>query len=83
MTNTLPPPTRANQSHTAVRVNTHWANASVWQPGDGFTVTEARDFIALTATKPRDGHLDDEVSIHIHRDGIPALIAELQRLMAR
>lgn len=77
---TLPAPTTGNNSHTALSFAPRYATASVWQPGCGFAITKDGNFLTLTATKPHKNGLDDEVSIQIHLEGIPALVAEIQRL---
>jgi hypothetical protein len=51
------------------------------RPGDGFTITSDRDdFIDMEFTDC-SADRSSTLSVSIHRDGIPAVIAELQRLM--
>jgi hypothetical protein len=54
------------------------------RPGDGFTIDRngPRQFIEFTFIEPaRPDRPEQRIVVTIHRDGIPAVIAELQRLM--
>jgi len=81
-TNTLPAPTEGHRAYPSISATDGYAVASVMRPGHGFTIVDdGRGFITLRATQPREERsIDAQVSICIHRNGIPALIAELQRL---
>jgi hypothetical protein len=78
-TTTLPPPTKGHRSFASVRVTPGLATAAVKQLGDTFTISDqlGGEYIKLRA----QGRAD-VVILSISRDGIPALIAELQRLSA-
>jgi hypothetical protein len=77
---TLPPPATGAKSHTAVAITSQYATAAAMRPGDTFTIDGPTDseFVSMVATEDRDG--THKVRLSVHRDGIPALIAELQRL---
>jgi hypothetical protein len=82
--NTLAPPSAPNKSYTAASCLTGFATASAMRHGDGFTITQSgdRQFIEFTFTEPeRAARIEQRVVVTIHRSGIPAVIAELQRLM--
>lgn len=77
-----PPPTRSVADSFAVVTLSQWyAHAAVMRPGNGFTIDKMPtgtgapdpDWVSLRATRD-----DQSVTISIHRDGIPALIAHLQ-----
>jgi hypothetical protein len=82
--NTLAPPSAPSKSYTAASCLTGFATASAMRPGDGLTITQSgfRQFIEFTFTEPaRPDRAEQRIMVSIHRDGIPAVIAELQRLM--
>ena len=81
--NTLPAPTTPNKSHTAASVAGSFATASAMRPGDGLTIrTSGSGFVNFEFVEPdRGDRIEHRVVVSIHRDGIPAVIAELQRLM--
>lgn len=72
--NAWPPPQPA-KSHATISVIDTYAVAVVMRPGDGFRINANWSSIELTAKRGQK-----EVTIIIDRAGIPAVIAELQRL---
>jgi Tfp pilus assembly protein PilX len=76
-TTALPPPTKGHRSHTSISVDRNGAFVAAMRIGDGLAITTAGVFVHMMF---KDG--DRVVGASIHRDGIPALIAELQRLSA-
>lgn len=82
--NTLAPPSAPNKSYTAASCLTGFATASAMRPGDGLTISRSgfRQFIEFVFTEPATADRSEQrIVVTIHRDGIPAVIAELQRLM--
>jgi hypothetical protein len=81
--NTLAPPSAPNKSYTAASCLTGFATASAMRPGDGFTIVEGHPgFIEFAFTEPaRADRIEHRIVVTIHRSGVPAVIAELQRLM--
>ena len=74
---TLRPPKRGHFSATAIRTHRDYTTAVAIRPGDTFTIRRSMGFVILTFTQD-----ERRVDVSIHDDGIPALIAELQRLTA-
>ena len=81
--NALPAPSTPNKSFTAASAMSGFATASAMRPGDTFTIRESDSgFVEFDFVEPARGvRPDHRVRVSIHRAGIPALIAELQRLM--
>lgn len=81
----LPAPTRPNHSAASVTAFQAFATAAVMRPGDGFTIEPSpkpSQFVNMKFTEPPRGTRPAHtVVISLHRAGIPAVIAELQRLM--
>jgi hypothetical protein len=80
---TLAPPSAPNKSYTAASCLTGFATASAMRPGDGFVIRESGSgFINFEFFEPATGTRSERrILVTVHRDGIPAVIAELQRLM--
>lgn len=76
-TEQLPAPTRPGSACASVSAVSGYSFAAVARIGRGFTITSDHEWITLRAEDDSNGH---KVGIAISRDGIPALIAELQRL---
>ena len=78
----LPPPTEPNRSHTVVFMSQHFATAAASRLGVGLECVDRGPYVMLVFTATDTPELPERrVSVSIHRDGIPAVIAELQRLM--
>jgi hypothetical protein len=81
-TRTLPPPTSGHRSRTRVSIESRYAVATAMRLGDGLQATNDNDgFVTLRATDTT-ADVSREIWLSIHRDGISALIAELQRVTA-
>ena len=79
----LAPPDRPNRSYTCASAFAGFATASAMRPGDGLTITmtTGSTFVQFEATEPANGtRRENRVVLCIPRDGVPAVIAELQRL---
>ena len=79
----LPPPTEPNRSCAVVFMSQHVASTSASRLGDGLECVDAGSYVrfVFTGTADAPGVPARRVIASIHRKGIPAVIAELQRLM--